>query len=316
MRQRLDDSHNHLASGVFREDLPEIISALKDAGVAACVANGTCEGDWPAVRRLADVHRFIIPAFGVHPWNVDEISPDWQGTLGKFLDSPGATIGEIGLDRWKTDHNFEHQKSVFRWQLEQAIRRHVPATIHCLRAWGALAEILRDTGAPQCGFLLHAFGGPVEMVESFAEMGAFFSFSASFLGSGREHRRAPFAIIPENRLLIETDAPAMPPPKSICRYELNAETGDGTRLHHPADLPAALTGLAGIRKIPPDQMAGILHKNFRNLFSPAARTSGWASVRNENPDYPASRPPPGNTLDHPHDLRTRIARAGSGSPLD
>jgi Tat protein secretion system quality control protein TatD with DNase activity len=73
---------------------------------------------------------------------------------------------------------------------------------------------------PSCGFLLHSYGSPLELVDSFVELGAYFSFSGYFLNENKKAKLAPFHEIPMDRLLVETDAPAMPLPPERNEFPL------------------------------------------------------------------------------------------------
>lgn len=260
----LFDAHNHLQDEALAPHLAEILAAREALGIAGMVVNGTCEADWSRVSELAAAHAWIRPSHGVHPWRVDEISADWRGRLAECLDA-GGCVGEIGLDRWKTDRNFDRQLEVFRWQLAEAARRDAPATIHCLRAWGALWDVIRENAVPARGFLLHAYGGPVEMVRGFADRGAYFSFSGSFLAAGRERKLEPFCEIPLERLLVETDAPAMPLPPELDRHPL-PRASDGEPVNHPGNLIVAYEGLARLRGMPVAELADIVAENYARLF--------------------------------------------------
>jgi len=257
---KLYDAHNHLQAAALAPWLEGILARPPAAGM---VVNGTSERDWPAVAALAAAHAWIRPSYGVHPWEVDTVSPAWREHLTERLDV-GGSVGEIGLDRWKTDRNFDRQTEIFRWQLGEAARRNVPATIHCLRAWGALAEALAATPPPRCGFLIHAYGGPAEMVAGFANRGAYFSFSGSFLSAGRERKLEPFRTMPVERLLVETDAPSMPPPPALDRHPLPEV--DGERANHPANVIVAYEGLARLRGMSVEALAAGVAENYARLF--------------------------------------------------
>ena len=97
-----------------------------------------------------------------------------------MLDAHSAAVGEIGLDRWKEGLNYEGQEDVFVTQLRIAAERNLPASIHCLKAWGRILELLQEGPVPERGFLLHSYGGPTEMVQAFAQLGAYFSFQVIF----------------------------------------------------------------------------------------------------------------------------------------
>lgn len=256
---KIFDAHNHLQAPELAPHLDGII-ATREA--ERMVVNGTCEADWPAVERLAAEHTWVRPSYGVHPWEVDGVSSRWLETLSAFLDR-GGFVGEIGLDRWKTDANFARQREVFRAQWREGARRGRPITVHCLRAWGPLVEELREL--PRADFLIHAYGGPREMVGEFARLGAYFSFSGSFLAAGREKKRAAFLEVPADRLLVETDAPSMALPRELARVPLPPDAS-GQPVNHPGNLAVAYEGLAALRGVPLDQLAAVVAENYARLF--------------------------------------------------
>jgi len=275
------DAHNHLQDERFQGRQDILISEALAAGVARMVVNGSCESDWPQVADLARRFPMVIPAFGVHPWYVAECAPGWRAALESWLDRvPGAVIGEIGLDRWIHENpdrwrtltglkgdppSLEQQESVFLDQLRMAADRDVSASIHCLRAFGRLLELLRTHPLPKRGFLLHSYGGPVELVPEFVRLGAYFSFPGYFGHERKARTWEVFRALPRDRLLIETDAPDQLPPDAWNRHPLRyPETGDP--INHPANLPAIADGLAGILEIPASDLAALTAANFQRLF--------------------------------------------------
>lgn len=262
------DAHNHLHDARLAPHRPAIFAELARLGVSRAVVNGTREDDWPEVAAMAREHAWVIPSFGMHPWHVETRSPDWLGRLRENLDAhPGAAIGEIGLDRWIAGHDPEVQREVFTAQLDVATERNLPATIHCLRAWGALWEITRTRPVPACGFLLHAYGGSAEMVHGFASRGAYFSFNAYYLHDRKAAQRAVFRDIPADRILIETDAPDMRPPDERNPQPLQGPSG--VPINHPANIRLAYTALAEIRGVPLDELTAQVGENVARLFGPA-----------------------------------------------
>lgn len=261
------DAHNHLQDDRFAGQQAALIQTCRDTGVAAMVVNGSTVADWDAVGTLARNNPDLVrPAFGVHPWYVGEQPSDWEDALVRHLDeNPGASLGEIGLDRWKEGLDFELEQDVFRRQLHLAARRNLPASIHCLKAWGALYDILRAGPLPAGGFLLHSYGGPVEMVEPLARLGARFSLPGYFALPRKSRQRETFRHVPPDRLLIETDAPDQClPPERV----LHPLTGTGTNrpLNHPANLPAVYAFAAELLDEPLENLARRVEANWLALF--------------------------------------------------
>ena len=262
---RFHDAHNHLQDARFGGRQMELLAACKKSGVARMVVNGTRETDWPQVLALAQANPIVLPSFGYHPWHLHERTPDWLRELEKFLDKIPGAAGEIGLDRWKPDLNYAGQEEVFLAQLRLAAERDLPVSIHCLQAWGRLHELLRDNPRPPRGFVLHSFGGPVEMISAFAKLGAYFSFPGYFLNERKLRQRESFRQVPPARLLVETDAPdqSLPPEKN--RFPLAA--ADGQPLNHPANLNAVYHGLADFLGEKVESLAARIGENFQTVFA-------------------------------------------------
>jgi TatD DNase family protein len=254
------DSHNHLHDPRLGDAAP-VIAAMKAAGVGRCVVNATCEADWPAVANLALVHPdFILPAFGIHPWQAHTATGGWRERLADLLEKhPHATIGECGLDKWVSFPPMDVQVPVFEAQLALSRETGRPPTIHCLRAWGVLLESL--TARPPPRFLMHSFGGSIETARQLIPMGAWFSFSGHFLHPRKTAVLEVFRQLPRERILLETDAPDMLPPAGIIRHPLPEN------LNHPANLPAVGRALASALGMPEDELAGLTRANAAVFFA-------------------------------------------------
>jgi TatD DNase family protein len=190
-----------------------------------------------------------------------------------------AKVGEFGLDRWILDRArpddprlaglrrapLAEQIEVFLWQLELAATHNLPASIHCLDAWGHLHDLLRTAKRPARGFLLHAYSGPAEMVSSFADLGAYFSFNGNFFAPKKTRLRELYSRLPADRLLVETDAPAMRLPAERETFP-PLPTSDGSVANHPANLAVTYAALAELRQIGLERLAAQVETNFRQLF--------------------------------------------------
>lgn len=202
------DAHNHLQAAGLASSLQQVIQTCEGIGVARMVVNGITERDWDRVKDLASRHGFVTPSYGLHPWYLNGKQAGWEDRLEqRLIADPKAHVGEVGLDLWMPDPDLSAQIQTVRHSLRIAERNHRAITIHCLQAWERLYEVVRSERLPARGFLLHAYGGPPELVEPFTDLGAYFSFSGYFLNPGKEQRLAPFSQIRSDRLLAETDAP-------------------------------------------------------------------------------------------------------------
>jgi len=278
------DAHNHLASPSFTPHLPAILADYATVGITRAVVNGTEESDWPAVATLcasvlqpSTFNLQLLPSYGLHPWDVGNRSPAWLETLRTYLTAdPSAAVGEIGLDRWILNRArpddprlaglrrapLDEQLAVFQTQLALAVALERPVTIHCIDAFGLLLETLSSVPLPRRGFLLHAYSGSAELVAPFAALGAYFSFNGAYLASRHTRLRELYQKIPPDRLLVETDAPAMLPPPAHAPHTFAA----APTLNHPANLAAAYAALATLRDLPLPALTAQIADNYRRLF--------------------------------------------------
>jgi TatD DNase family protein len=207
----------------------------------------------------------ILPSFGYHPWYIHECTGDWLRHLTSCLDQVPSAVGEIGLDRWKSDLPYEGQEEAFTAQLRLAAERNLPVSIHCLHAWGRMLEILKRERRPARGFLLHSYGGPKEMVKPLADLGAYFSLPGYYAHERKHRQRETFKHVPPDRLLIETDAPDQNLPRERNRFSL-MEAGTDRELNHPANLPAVYEFAAELLGEPLAALAARVEANFLRLF--------------------------------------------------
>lgn len=204
MPMRLFDAHNHprnCAGSSGEGGAPE---AGLPAGAEAALCNGTNPDDWEKTLSLAAEHKGIVPCFGLHPWFADKAREGWLELLEDFLRRVPSCVGEIGLDH-AAGAAHAGQEEVFRAQLRLAKKLKRPVSIHCVKAWGRLAVILKEERPP--AFMLHAYGGPPEMVNSLARLGAYFSFGGGMMNPRREKMRRSLLTAPPDRLLFESEPP-------------------------------------------------------------------------------------------------------------
>jgi TatD DNase family protein len=270
------DSHNHIQDPRLAGTREEILAACVSAGVTLSALNGTHPNDWAEVATLAKQHSFLVPSFGVHPWFIDNLPANWEDSLRSFITTTSSGIGEIGIDGWRKEFDPAEQERIFLSQLTIAAERNLPVSIHGLRRWGRLLELLRSNPIPDCGFLLHSYGGPEEMIPAFAKLGGYFSCPGFFLSSGREMKLRVFRAVPEERLLIETDAPDQNLPESLDRYRL-ASSNDTKRVNHPANIVAVYEGVAQLRGTSIEALSALTERNFRRLFAPVLTKRAQAS---------------------------------------
>ncbi|KAJ3680084.1 hypothetical protein LUZ60_016362 [Juncus effusus] len=264
---RLFDAHCHLQDARFAGAAPGLIRTAVDSGVLRFAVNGVSEKDWSVVKEMSDQYACVIPSFGLHPWYVAERSPNWFDSLnGFFLDTPCAAVGEIGLDKGSHGKTIEfgEQVEVFQKQLELAKELKRPVSVHCVRAFGDLLEILKKTGPFPEGIILHSYMGSKEMISELSNLGSYFSFSG-FLTSMKEQKaKNMLKSVPKDKILLETDAP-----DGLSQYKTESllRISETESLNHPANIHNVLEYVSMLLEMPKEQLAEISYQNALRLFS-------------------------------------------------
>lgn len=226
---RLVDSHAHLQSPQFSDDLPEVLAAAELAGVERILVPGWDEDS--SRRALELVERFprIVAAAGSHPHAAAETdAAAWERIVALAQHPAVVAIGETGLDYDRRFSPIEDQLVSLRRNLALALATGKPAILHCRSAAGsreahdALLAELRAAGfggeASRAAFgdrppaVLHSVSGPVDYVAAGLELGCAVSISGLCFRKGEEATAESVRLVPADRLLVETDAPYLSPP--------------------------------------------------------------------------------------------------------
>jgi TatD DNase family protein len=252
MTPALFDTHCHLQDPRFQGRLPGVLERARRAGVGPMVCCATREEDWDPVLDLARDHPEVLPMLGQHPWFADRARPGWEERLERRLGQARAGVGECGLDFAPGRPDRPVQEAVLVAQLRLARRLALPISLHCVRAWGRLTELLRREGVPSAT-VLHAFSGSAETARILQDLGLHLSFSAVLARPGATRVQAAAAAADPDRLLLETDAPDLAPP---------GVQGD----NEPAHLPRVAEAAARIRGVSPEILAGQTRANALRVF--------------------------------------------------
>ena len=249
------DSHCHLDDKQFDPDRDEVIARARAAGIDRMMAIGTGDGppDLEAALRLARTHPFIYATVGVHPHDASKAMPETNTALEALATDPKVlAIGEIGLDYHYDFSPRNVQRAVFIDQLNLAARVRKPIVIHTREAWDDTLRILREhwTGAG----IIHCFSGGPEEARQALDLGFYLAFGGVLTFPKADALREAARLAPEDRLLIETDAPYLAPvPKRGKRNE-------------PAFIVETARRLAQVRGVAPERIAEVTTRNFEHLM--------------------------------------------------
>src|SRR6476469_9108903 len=206
---QLFDTHAHLDQPEFDADRDEVIARARDAGVENFLAVGISAGTSAAGVTLAGNYDAVHAAVGMQPNYLAEAAPgDWDRIV-TMLDEPGViAIGETGLDRYWDFTPFDMQRDYFDRHIRLSQERGLPFIVHMRDCDEDILIMLRE--AHQRGPLngvMHSFTGSRAMADECLAMGLYISFAGMVTFKKSAELRAIAAAVPDNRILVETDAP-------------------------------------------------------------------------------------------------------------
>jgi TatD DNase family protein len=251
------DAHCHLADPRLYPDLDGVLAHAAAAGVEMIVAVGaidTIDTDRLTVE-IAERHPHVFAAVGVHPHNAGDCDEPRIAAVAELArSSKVVAIGETGLDFHYMHSTAEAQERALRSHLELARALDLPVMIHCRDAERRLWEIVGETGLPPAGGMIHCFTGDAAAARAFVDLGFCISFSGILTFRKADALRAAVMIVPEDRLLIETDAPYLAP-----------EPFRGKR-NEPAYVRRTFEALATLRGVDEPALAARIRDNAARLF--------------------------------------------------
>jgi TatD DNase family protein len=256
----LIDTHAHLDAEEFDGDREEVIARARQSGVRAVLCPAITADSCHSVIQLTQTHEDVFAAVGIHPNYAGDAAPgDWDRVV-EMIDHPRVVaVGETGLDRHWDFTPIEVQRDYFDRHLQLAQKRNLPVVIHCREAEADVLPMLREAvaRAPLRG-VLHAFSGDAALAEACLDLGLHVGFVGSVTYTNRkfEPLREAATRVPDDRLLIETDAPYLVPEPLRGRQKRN----------EPAHLVHTARCLAELRAQHADALAARTAANARRLF--------------------------------------------------
>lgn len=210
----LIDSHCHLDMLTpVREHggADAVLQAARDAGVHKFICISVNLEDLPAMRALIAPHADVHSTVGVHPSAQPAQEPSLEHLLELAAKEGVVAIGETGLDYHYDSVPRETQRERFRTHVRAAVELGKPLVIHTRDAREDTLAILREEGAEQVGGVLHCFTESWEMAEAAMPLGFYVSFSGIVSFRNAEALREVARRMPQDRILVETDAPYLAP---------------------------------------------------------------------------------------------------------
>lgn len=249
----LIDTHCHLEMDDFNPDREEVIKRAKDSGIEAIITIGSDLKGNVGGLKLSEKYNFIYSSVGFHPHDAKDFTEDIFDQIKAWAEKEKVVaIGEIGLDYHYDNSPREIQKHVFKRQLQYAKEINLPVIIHSREAKKDTLDIIREAGVNKG--VLHCFSGDIEMAEKAMAMGFYISIAGPVTFKNARRLRDIAKAIPDDYLLIETDAPYLTP-----------EPFRGRR-NEPSYIVHTAMAIAELRGITLEDMARITTINAKRLF--------------------------------------------------
>lgn len=250
------DTHCHLDYEPLSPAVEAALSRAREAGVRAILTIGTSVERSQASVALAQRHPMLRAAVGIHPNDTESATEAALAAIDALAASDVvAAIGEVGLDFYRQHAAPDRQRQALHAFLEMARRHDLPVVIHCRDAYAELLAILEERRSSALRGVIHCASGPPEFIQGALALGFHISFSGTVTFPNAHATQALVPLVPDDRLLIETDAPFLAPQPVRGRP------------NEPAYVAHTAARLAALRRTTVEEIAALTTRNARNLFS-------------------------------------------------
>jgi TatD DNase family protein len=254
---RLFDTHCHLQWEKPEWPLHEVLARAEQAGVGRMVCVGVDAATSRRAREIAAEVPAVSASAGIHPNDLPPVEGAARAALAELdalvAEGGWVAVGETGLDLYWDKVPLEVQQLGFRHHLDLAAAHGLPVIIHCRDAGAETLALLQGAGGPVAG-VMHCFADTPDRVAAYLDLGLHISFAGNLTYKSARELREAALLVPEDRLLVETDAPFLAPvPKRGKRNE-------------PAFVHYTLSFLAELRGTPADALAETTSANAERLF--------------------------------------------------
>ncbi len=257
------DSHCHLDFKEFSADRDAIVRRAKEAGVGAMVTISTRVKEFDRIWEIVETYDNVFGSVGTHPHNADEELDVSAEDLIRIAEHPKiVAIGEAGLDYHYDHAPHDAQAQGFRTHIAAARETGLPLVIHAREADEDMIRILEDESAKGAfPAVLHCYSSGAELARRGVALGLYVSFSGILTFKNSQNVRDIAMSVPDDRILVETDAPYLAPAPH------RGQTNEPSYTVHTAQV------LADIRGWTFEKAAQCTTENFARLFTKVPRSA-------------------------------------------
>jgi len=250
----LVDSHCHLDFDEFRDRIPEVLDEMARADVTHALCISVTLSEFPRVRALAESQPNLYATVGVHP-DYPEAGDIGVDELVALADHPKiVAIGETGLDYYRLSGDLEWQRNRFRTHIRAARRCRKPLVVHTRSAAEDTLRIMGEEGASEVGGVMHCFTESLDVARAAIALNFLISFSGIITFKNAQPLRDVVAVVPLDRLLVETDSPYLAP------------VPHRGKVNQPAWVRHVAEEVARVKGSTLDAIAAATTENFFQLF--------------------------------------------------
>ena len=248
------DTHCHLDFPEFNQDRDEVIKRAQAEGVISMINIGSSlKGSYDSVA-LAKQYSCIYATVGLHPHEADSFNKKAEQEIATLAECEKVVaIGEIGLDYFKNFSKQENQRPQFVSFLNLAKRLNLPVVIHSRNAESDILTICKE--AMPFKAVVHCFSGDDNFMKNCLDLDFFISFTCNITYKKAQDLRRYVKLTPLERLMLETDAPFLPP------------EGFRGKRNEPAYVKLLAREIARIKGVSPEEVAGVTTDNARRFFN-------------------------------------------------
>lgn len=250
----LIDSHCHLDDDRFDERRQDVIAQAAAVNVTRMIIPATTANRWEKVKQVCEGHDGLYPAYGLHPMFIEQHQVIHLRELDEWLERERPiAVGECGIDFYDSRVDEKWQLQLFREQLQLANNHRLPLIVHVRKAMDEVISLLRKQA--RFGGVVHSFSGSQQQAQQLHGIGFKLGIAATLSFERAQKLRKVVAAMPDDALLIESDAPDQP--GASHRGQLN----------EPAFIVEHLQTMAELRNCTAEELAATLNRNAESLFN-------------------------------------------------
>ena len=262
----LIDSHCHLPHKLYEKDIETIIKEAKEWGVEKIINIGTSVRENEKVIEVSKNYENVLCSVGIHPQEDRKLDlKSLEKSLKEVLEKSGriVAIGECGIDisNWENQRPVEDQEKLFDIQVKLAKKTRLPLIIHNRNGDDIVLKVLNNNIGSDLRGVVHCFNSNWEFAEKMLDLGFYLSFTNLISYPKKDDLIEVVRNVPNDRFLIETDAPYLPP--QSMRGQIN----------YPKYVKIVAEKVAQVKQITFDKVSELSYRNTCSLFKICCQNS-------------------------------------------